>query len=417
MISQLLFRLHRVSRKLWVRSAIISALALVSAAVSPLLTPFMPSDLLAKIDEEIVRSLLDILANSMLAVTTFSLTIMVTTHLTASQQVTPRAHRILREDVRTQTVLATFIGAFVFAITGIVMLQTDIAGPPALPVLYITTLGVLGLVIVAILRWIGHLASLGSVEETTRKVETHAREAMSRRMANPFLGGQPLRPADIAEDADVVAAKTSGYVQHIDTARLDSCLGTDEARLWVRAKPGDWVMAGETLALVSGVSFDEEIERDVRNAFTLGDTRTFEQDAVFGASVLTEIAERALSPSTNDPRTAIDIITRHLTILEDWDDERARSDPASTRVFVPPMDMGLWVDTAFHPIARDGAAFVEVGLHVQIALARLARHRSPAIAEAARVTARRALREAEAGLKHDADIARVRAAAPEGVSV
>src|SRR6056297_4187666 len=124
MISKVFFHAQRVSRQLWVRASLISLLAVLAAAISPLIAPLLPDSVFDKIDESTVRSLLDILANSMLAVTTFSLTIMVTTHLAASQQITPRAHRVLREDPRTQIVLATFVGAFVFAMTGIVMLQT-----------------------------------------------------------------------------------------------------------------------------------------------------------------------------------------------------------------------------------------------------------------------------------------------------
>ena len=172
MLSQYFYRLRTVSRQLWVRAALISALAIVAAALAPVLSPILPFEIIEKVSEDRVRSLLDILANSMLAVTTFSLTIMVTAHLNASQQVTPRAHRVLREDGRTQSVLATFVGAFVYSLAGIVLIQLELISKEGLPFLYITTLLVLGIVIVAVLRWIGRLALIGSLEETTRKVES-----------------------------------------------------------------------------------------------------------------------------------------------------------------------------------------------------------------------------------------------------
>ena len=416
MISKTFFLFYSISRQLWVRASLISLLAVFAAAISPLFAPFMPNSVFAKIDEATVRSLLDILANSMLAVTTFSLTIMVTTQLAVSQQITPRAHRVLREDPRTQIVLATFVGAFVFAMTGIVMLQTGIAGSASLPVLYIAALIVVGLVIVAILRWIGHLSSLGSVEETTRKVELEARDAMRRRMETPFLGGRRRVDLDVPPKTSVIPAERSGYIQHMDVAAAQACLIKYNAAIWVEAMPGDWVGEGEAVALYSGAEMDDSIEATLSDIFTIGDTRTFAQDAGFGASVLTEIAERALSPSTNDPMTAIDIITRQLALLEDWSEEIEPEDVAAPNVYVPPIDIAGWVDSAFHPIARDGAAFVEVGLHVQHALTRLSRHRVSAVADAARLTAHRALREAELGLRIEADLARVRAAAPDALS-
>ena len=63
------------------------------------------------------------------------------------------------------------------------------------------------------------------------------------------------------------------------------------------------------------------------------------------------------------------------------------------------------------PIARDGASFLEVQTHIQVALSRLATHRAPAVAEGARITSGRALSYAAAALPLEADIAKVRALA------
>lgn len=65
-----------------------------------------------KVGAEAVDNILNILASSMLAVTTFSLSIMVTAYGSATTNVTPRATRLVVEDVTTQNVLATFIGSF-----------------------------------------------------------------------------------------------------------------------------------------------------------------------------------------------------------------------------------------------------------------------------------------------------------------
>ena len=167
MISNLWHHFRRFARKLWARTALVSALAFVAPVLAQGLQILLPEAFLARVDREAVRALLDILANSMLAVTTFSLTVMVTAHLAADQVASPRAHRILREDGRTQTVLATFVGAFIFAVVSIVMLQTGVLGQEELAALYLMTLVVMGLIIITILGWIGHLSGLGSVEATT----------------------------------------------------------------------------------------------------------------------------------------------------------------------------------------------------------------------------------------------------------
>lgn len=72
----------------------------------------IPESVSVKVGAEAVDNILNILASSMLAVTTFSLSIMVTAYGSATTNVTPRATRLVVEDVTTQNVLATFIGSF-----------------------------------------------------------------------------------------------------------------------------------------------------------------------------------------------------------------------------------------------------------------------------------------------------------------
>jgi uncharacterized membrane protein len=411
MLSKYFYRARLLARQLWVRVALISFLAVLAAALAPILTPFMPEKFLVRIKLDTVRSLLDILANSMLAVTTFSLTIMVTAHLMASQQATPRAHRVLREDKSTQTVLATFVGAFVFSLTSIVLLQLGMIGEGAFALIYISTLFVLGLVIVAILRWVGHLASLGSVEETTRKVHQAASDVLKRRLENPFLGGRPMSSSGvIPETAHDIASPRTGFVQHIDTVRLSECAGALNAHLFVAAMPGDWVGEGDPLGSISITDMTDADEKNLRDCYSIGDDRTFAQDAIFGVSVLTEIAERALSPSTNDPKTAADIIARLVLVFEALGIETVEDEPDAPNVFVPALDVELMLETGFDPIARDGKGFVEIQLHLQRALARLSRHRHTVIADKAKHLASRALAWADIGLPLEDDRARVRSA-------
>ena len=89
---------------------------------------------------------------------------MVAAHLTADGNATPRAHRLLQQDGRTQTVIATFIGAFIYALTMTVMRDLDVFQQDDYALIYIFTVGILVLVVVAVLRWVAHLAGLGSVE-------------------------------------------------------------------------------------------------------------------------------------------------------------------------------------------------------------------------------------------------------------
>ena len=147
-------------------------------------------------------------------------------------------------------------------------------------------------------------------------------------------------------------------------------------------------------------------------AFTIADTRSFEQDARFGFVVLAEIATRALSPGVNDAGTAIDVIGRLERLL--WlfgANAGIPETPRHPRVRVPRVEPADLVRDAYAAVARDGAGKLEVALRLQEALARLARSGDAELAEAARRMSAHALDHAEAALALEDERGRLRRAA------
>lgn len=409
MISKFVFKAREIGQRLWVRTALISALAFVAPLIAPAVTAIVPARLFDAIDTAQVRSLLDILANSMLAVTTFSLTIMVTAHLAADQSASPRGHRLLQNDGRTQTVLATFVGSFVFALVSIVALQTGYLSKDANGAYYMMTLVVFGIVIVTILRWIGHLSSLGSIEATIASAEATARDALNTRAGSPFLGGHRLTPNKIPEAASSIASRTGGYVQHIDSSKLSSLLEKKPATAYLAVLPGQFVFQGQALAYVDADYFTDKDEAEMAACFTLGARRSFSQDPNFALGVLTEIAERALSPGINDPKTAVDVIGRLALLLDDFPGEKPQTSPKAPAIHVPSVDMtGLLMDV-FEPVARAGAANPDVQICLQSALSRLASHRDPEVSKASKMVSAHALAHSDDALLLISDRERVRA--------
>ena len=149
---RLLVWLRRLARALWLRVALFAGLAFLAVIAAHLAAPLVPGWLAERIDAQAVLPVLQILASSMLAVSTFSLGIMVQTHRTALQTATPRVLDLMLEDGLTQTVLGIFIGAFVYALTALILFQAGFDSGAAL-VLGVT-LAVTGAVVLALLRWI-----------------------------------------------------------------------------------------------------------------------------------------------------------------------------------------------------------------------------------------------------------------------
>lgn len=421
MTSRLLWKFRRLTRRIWFRATLFSLAAVATALVAAFVSPFIPSDVPTKIGANAVDNILGIIAASMLTVTTFSLSTMVSAYSAATSNVTPRATTLLIEDTTTQNVLATFIGSFLFSLVGIVALSTGVYGESGRVVLFGVTILVIVFIVVTLLRWIDHLSRFGRVAETTQRVESVAIAAMRERHKNPYLGGRQLVDprTQIPLAARSVAPRGVGYVQHIDMAALSAVAadanGKGEGQIYLRAVPGDLVDPTNPIARFTG--FDGTVDHDgieerIRACFTIGDVRSFDQDPRFGASVLAEIASRALSPATNDLGTAIDVIGRTVRVLS----VRAEpQDPATEirypNVFVPALDVGDLFDDLYVPIARDGATIVEIGVRLQKALATLSRIGADGHADHAARHSRQALERFEAGLTLEADKAKVRQAA------
>ncbi len=413
MLSRWQWLLRQLGRRLWVRVSLFSLGAVVTALLGTVLEGLIPNWVPAEIGVDALDNILGILASSMLAVTTFSLTTMVTAYTATTSNATPRSSQLLMDDPTTQNALGTFIGSFVFSLVGIILLTTGAYGENGRLVLFIVTIAVVILIVVTMLRWIDYLSTVGRTGEITDKVEAAAAQALRQRMEQPYLGGRPLRDgrAEVPPGAVPVHGEQIGYVQHIDIEALDEAAAAADGEVFVLVLPGSFVDPSKPLAMASGV--DDEQSQKIAESFTIGHERSFDQDPRFGICVLAEIASRALSSGVNDPGTAIDVIGSGVRVLAAWRppddaDAAADADAACRRVRVPPLDTAGLFDDFFGPIARDGAAIVEVQIRLQKGLATLAALGSPAIGENARRHAARALARAEQALALEADKATLR---------
>lgn len=360
----------RQARKIWVRAVAFAVLAVVTAVVAQLLGQFLPQSWSQQLGAGAVDQVLGILATSMLAVTTFSLSIAVSAFASAASSATPRATALLQEDHTTQNVLATFLGAFLFSLVGIVALKAGYYSQAGRLVLFATTALVIALVVGALLRWISHLTVFGRIEDTLDRVENAAAKALQVRLEHPWLGGKPQRKPP-PQSGEAVDSGSIGYVLHIDMDALNEAADALGVKVWITALPGDFVHTSARLMVVDGADLDEDGRNELRKTFTCGRVRNFDQDPRFGLIVMSEIASRALSPAVNDPGTAIGVIGRLVRILSPW---RAKVEPAVDypNITVPSLTASELMEHAFRPIARDGAGNIEVQVELQKAFAALA---------------------------------------------
>ena len=389
----------RFLERLWVRIAIIAGLALVAAVLASVVGPFVPDSLKGYLADEATDGILHIIASSMLAVTIFSLSVMVQIHRAVSGQWSPRAHRLVVRDRTTISVLSTFVGAWLFALAGIILRSAGFVSGPETVVLFAVTLVIVGLIVVTIVRWASHLEMLGSLIQTNEGLERETRQALEARMRLPCLGGRPLlggRDA-IPRDAREVRAHRTGWLRRVYAPELDALAREHGTDIHLPVPVGRFVYEGDVIAHVG--PDDPRLGDAVRRNLDIGEIRNFEQDPRFGMVVLGEVASKALSPGINDSGTAIDVIGRVGRSLMIWRDEAAAAgEPPHPNLHVPPLRASDLIEDAYSPIIRDGASSVEVMIHLQRALGALSRHEEPSMAAAAREAAEHAWRRASEAL-------------------
>jgi len=415
MLSKWRWKLLEFSRRLWVRATLFGVLGGAAALLALVIDDMPIFGDIPPIGADAVEHILSILASSMLAVTTFSLGVLVSAYSSVSGGVTPRATRLLMQDSVSQNALATFLGSFLYSMVGIVALSSGAYGERGRTVLFFLTLLVIVLIVLTLLRWIDYLNQLGRLGETTTRVESAAEQALERRAELPALGCRPLTDAreQISERAAAISHTEVGYVEHIDLDQLQAMASKSGRDFYITAVPGAFIHPARSIGYFEG-ELDDGVLDAIRGAFSVKAQRNFDQDPRFGLVVLSEIASRALSPAVNDPGTAIDIIGRLVRLLVKFNGrcESARqSDGVKLkydRLWAAPLELSDLLEDAFTPIARDGASLVEVHIRLMKAYEALYHLLGSSAKDTVLRHARTTLDRAEAALSIEADKVRLR---------
>ena len=401
---------ERVRRQLWWRVVAYGIAGMLTAIVALLVEEYFLWELPFDLSPDAVESLLSIIASSMLAVTTFSLGVMTSAFGAATTNVTPRATRLLMEDELTNSVLSTFIGAFIFGVVGIIVLKTGSYGERGRVVLFFITIVVIALVVIQLLRWINHLISLGRVGATIDRVEEATRTAIVERLAVPYLGANPWHDTStVPEGAVPVYARAIGYIQFIDVRVISNLCEEAGCDAYLPCNPGTFVFEDTVMAWVHAPDgLPEHLLGKIASHFVIATNRSFEQDPRFGLAVMAEVGSRALPPTNNDPGTAIDVIGRLTRLLALWAEGRDEVTVEFPRLHLHPLQEADLFEDAFMLVARDGQELVEVQLRLQKSLAALQRLGSPSFRGAAAAQSALALERSEQALTCETDRRRLR---------
>lgn len=418
MLYRFLVYFRKPSNQLWLLPAAGALLAVVFAFTASWVNVFVPPSFLPDINLETLDSLLDVIASSMLAVSTFSLSIMVSAFASASNSATPRATELVMSDDNTRMAIASFISAFIYAIIAKIALGLGYYGQNGRFALFISTIFVLIYLTVTLIRWVHTLSQLGRLENTLAKIKHATKKSLLQVRAEANMGASWQGQVD--KQAYELKLDCAGFLTHIDMAGLQKQAEDNDCKIHIAVRPGEMIMPSTVLAYVQLKAENDKANpeevfdrlKGMTNCFVLDVARSFEQDPAWGLIVLSEAGQRALSPGINDPGTAIRVMSDMLSLFIDAlppEKSDEVSKPQYDRLSIVPVNYAGWVEDAFLPLARDGAAMIEVNIIMQKVLSGIACH-APEIEvqEAAKQVAELAFEWAQKTLAFDSEQKRLK---------
>jgi uncharacterized membrane protein len=153
-------------------------------------------------------------------------------------------------------------------------------------------------------------------------------------------------------------------IQGLDERTLLALSSTTGGIVEVISSPGDFVVEGSLLLRVCGGTRNID-EQALREAFEMGEERTFEQDPRYAIRLLVDIAIKALSTAVNDPTTAVQALDQIEDILRRLGSRRLeigaiRDNQGILRLVIPHPTWEDYIILAFEEIRFYGATSVQV---------------------------------------------------------
>lgn len=338
---------------------------IVSAAAKSRLEWFGPGNVVG------TRALLSTLTAALVTVVGVVFSVIVVVLTLASSQFGPRLIRNFMRDRVTQVVIGLFMASFTY---NVVLLGALDGAAAAAQFPQITSSSSIVLALFAISGFvflIHHVATSIRAEHLIEEVADDFRLAIDTLIRQAASGDNQLAaPSAPSAPAVRISAPRSGYVQAVDYRRILEAAEDKGATVFMRIKPGHFVLEGSEIAIVDEALADPDgFSRDIANAVIIGNEASPEQDVEFAVRQLVDIAVRALSPGINDPHTAIvciDHLCIGLTQAERCGvpSSCVTGENEEVRVVRRADDLSDYVDAAFDQIRQYGRDSIAVNVRL-----------------------------------------------------
>jgi uncharacterized membrane protein len=266
------------------------------------------------------RGVLSAIGGTVITVTGVIFSVTIVALQLASSQFTPRVLRSFVGDRANQVVLGVFISTFTYTLLVLRTVRSAAEdGQGFVPSISVAVAIGLALVSIGLLIYfIHHVARSIQASVIIDRAVNETRQVAEREFPPTE---EPAEPPQADSGVPIgqpsaVTADTTGYIRAIDEDALFHLACQHAATLRVEQRVGEHLLPGTVLVSIwpSGL-LAEAVVRAVRAAFVVGEERTLLNDPELGVRQVTDIALRALSPSLNDPTTAMICFDRLAEIL------------------------------------------------------------------------------------------------------
>lgn len=265
------------------------------------------------------RDILSDIAASIIAIAGVSFSVTVVALSLASSEYGPRLLRHYMRNTGTQVVLGVFVSTFVYCL--LVYCQIPDEGvwdqPPRLAVSFGVILAFVS--IAFFIYFIHHMSEFmradviitAAFHELMTRIEDLYPEDLGLDVEQIPEDMDFHLPADFESTSKPLTVAHSAYLQAIASETLMQLASKHDLLLRLDCRPGEFLIRNRPVARVYPKDrVTPELEAQLVSALICGYHRTPEQDVGFAINELVEITLRALSPSLNDPYTAISCIDR-----------------------------------------------------------------------------------------------------------
>ncbi|RKL68257.1 hypothetical protein CR203_07175 [Salipaludibacillus neizhouensis] len=367
-------------------------LALVSLKVDVIMmnhtdiNDLIPQILLTDID--LARLILSSISASLLTMTTITFSMILVVLTTFLSEFSPRTLQNFITNTSTQQVLGVFVGGFVYSILVLLFLkESEIATHFFVPV-FAVFLAIVCLMVFVF--FIHHTSNWIQVSNLIHNITLGVMKKIDTQLLNEkeFHKDAPWEDWESEEIKHMtplkIHANKAGYIRNIHINKLVKQAEKDDCIIRLERLVGEYV--NPDISILSVWATTNKSFEKYEKYFSISTKLASVENIEFDITKIVEIALRALSPSMNDPYTAINCINNLGRILnklgskhlpESFHHDRNKN----LRVIWAKPDFTHYLNRSFYQIVRNSFSDISVLIAVIKALTLVAENNSKPIKE------------------------------------